>query len=870
MNTPMLELYRTETITHCRVIETACAHGNPGPLEPLEHAAGQVQGAAKIVGVESAADIARDLVTLFSGVRRGVQTWSPAQRDNVLAATTKLRQIADNAVSLGRQPEGSEDPERTHKLTPEAHEIVEAPEVQSPRLIHDASLLEMFREEVKSLCNILAEGLVALEQDPTDPRAIEPLMRAAHSIKGAGRIVGVDLAVDLAHVLEEVLVTAQHGKLILNQADIDGLLQGTDWLAQLADADLATWSVQHRGGVAQSIKVMEATLRGEQLPVAAKPVPVVVPQVAEPLAKAEAAPEPEAKDRVIRVSAQSLTRLLSLAGESLVEARWLQPFAQSMLRLKKFQDHLADVLEEQACDPDVQRRLNECRRVLAERIDEFEQHASRSDDLNSRLYREVIASRMRPFADGTQGLTRMVRDVARQLGKQVKLEVRGQETDVDRDILDKLEAPLGHMLRNAIDHGLEMPDVRLRAGKPEAGTLKLEARHQAGMLNIRVSDDGRGIDLDRLRVKVVEKKLTTTELASRLSEAELLDFLFLPGFSTAEQVTDVSGRGVGLDAVQSMAQAVGGLLRVHSKFGQGTTFELQLPITLSVMRAVLVRIGGEPFAWPLNRTDRLIKLATNTIQTLEGKPHFECDGRHVGLVPGRLIFGTDTEPAMPEELAVVLIGDRSNQYGLIVDDFLGEQDLVVRPLDSRLGKVPNIAAAAVLDDGSPVLIVDVDDVIRSAMMLVQEGKLRRLRIERAGMSRKKRVLVVDDSAIVREAERQLLLGRDYEVDLAVDGVDGWNAVRHGDYDLVVSDVDMPRMTGLEFVRAMRSEVTTSSMPVVIVSYKDREEDRERGLEVGANAYLTKSSFHDGRFLDTIEELIGPPSSELFATARPEN
>jgi two-component system sensor histidine kinase and response regulator WspE len=574
------------------------------------------------------------------------------------------------------------------------------------------------------------------------------------------------------------------------------------------------------------------------------------------------------------VRAASLSRLLSLAGESLVEARWLQPFARSLVRLRKHQDHLADAIDAlarlvaaaapadrlAAVAADARERAADCRRVLAERIDAFEEHARQSDDLNSRLYREVIASRMRPFADGTHGLARMVRDVARRLGKQVRFQVLGKETDVDRDILDRLEAPLGHLLRNALDHGLETPAERRAAGKPETGSLTLEARHHAGMLDIRVTDDGRGIDVERVRRKAVERRLTTADMAARLSDAEVLEFLFLPGFSTAETVTDVSGRGVGLDAVQAMAQAVGGAVRVSPTPGRGTRFELVLPITLSVVRAVLVRVAGDPYAIPLNRADRLLRLPHAAVRTLEGKPHFEADGRHVGLVPASLVFDLPPDPAAAraDELSVVLLGDRSGQYGLVIDGFLGEQDLVVRPLDPRLGKVPNVAAAALLDDGSPVLIVDVDDVLRSAAGLVADGKLRHTRPAAPVARPRKRVLVVDDSAIVREAERQMLQGKGYEVDLAVDGADGWNAARAGGYALIVTDIDMPRMTGLELVRAVRADPKVQSVPVVIVSYKDRAEDRGRGLDAGADYYLTKSSFHDGRFLAAVEELIGPP------------
>jgi two-component system sensor histidine kinase and response regulator WspE len=576
-------------------------------------------------------------------------------------------------------------------------------------------------------------------------------------------------------------------------------------------------------------------------------------------------------EAVVRVTAGSLTRLMSLAGESLVQARWLQPFATALHKLKKHQDHLAALLDALADTRDgngdasaprlvaeARRQSARCRQALGERIAEFENHAARAEDLNTRLYREVIVSRMRPFADGAHGFPRMVRDLARGLGKQVRLEVVGQATEVDRDVLDRLEAPLTHLLRNAVDHGLEPPEARKAVGKPEAGTVRLEAVHQAGALVVTVSDDGAGIDVERLRTKVVERGLAAAEMARSLGEAELLEFLFLPGFSTAAAVTEVSGRGVGLDVVQETVRQVGGSVQVSTRPGLGTTFRLRLPVTLSVLRAVLVDVGGEPYAFPHSRIDRLVRVPRAGLDSLEHRQFVTIDGRNVGLVLATQLLDLPAVPPAGDDLPVLLVSDASGQYGLIVESFRGEQDLVVRPLDPRLGKVPGVSAAALLDDGMPVLIADVDDLVRSMDRLIQTGTLARCEPVRTGAARRKRVLVVDDSITVREVERQILRTHGYDVAVAVDGQEGWNAARADAFDLVITDVDMPRMNGLELVRALRASSDLKDVPVIIVSYKDREEDRLRGLEVGANYYLTKGSFHDNTFVQAVVDLIGEP------------
>ena len=579
------------------------------------------------------------------------------------------------------------------------------------------------------------------------------------------------------------------------------------------------------------------------------------------------------------MSADSLTRLVGLAGESLVEARQLRPFVDSLLALRTTQARLCDTiaalgesidrssLDDVALRDGVRHILREqATAVLAgltRRCEEFESFASRTEDLSSRLHHEVLASRMRPLADGIRGFPRLVRDVSRSLGKQVRLEVRGEQTGVDRDILEKLEAPLSHLIRNALDHGIEQSERREAAGKPPVGTILLEARHRAGMLQITVTDDGEGIDIGHLKSRAVTLGLVSPQVADQLSAAELLEFLFLPGFSTKSVVSEISGRGVGLDVVQSMTKAVGGSVRVATQTGRQTVFTLQLPITMSVIRALLVDIVGEPYAFPLTRIDQILSCRRDDIRTVEGRQYVDRDGVAIGLVLAAQVLDLNVSavPVADDALSVVVISDRGKQFGMIVTAFLGERDLEVRPLDPRLGKVPDINSASLLENGDPVLIVDVDDLVRSIDGLLMGRRLTQVEFARMAEQarRRKRILVVDDSITVRELERQLLQSRGFDVDVAVDGMDGWNAVRGEQYDLVVSDVDMPRLDGIGLVSLIKADPARRDIPIVIVSYKDREEDRLRGLEAGANRYLTKTSFHDQTFLNTIIDLIGEPT-----------
>ncbi len=752
------------------------------------------------------------------------------------------------------------------------------------------SMLELFRLEAESQTSTLSAGVLAIEELERSPATVESMMRAAHSLKGAARIVGLDAAVRVAHALEDVFVAAGKGQFHVLPEHADLLLAAIDFLASIAKADDALaadgpWPDRAAGLVAALGDMLSgrAAAAPSMPPAPAPPEPAAD---AGPAAAAAPPPEPEPSrpvarpiettDRVVRVSADSLTRLVGLAGESLVETRQLRPFVDALLQFRSAQVDLADAVggfdeklkaAEVPLPPalaallaTIRERADTCLANITGHVEDFESFARRNEDLSNRLHQEVIVSRMRPLADGIRGFPRLVRDLARTLGKQVRFEVRGEQTGVDRDILDKLEAPLSHLVRNAVDHGLEIPAERAAAGKPETGEIRLEARHRAGMLHITLTDDGRGIDVERLRARAVARGLVAKAVADQLTELELLEFLFLPGFSTKDQVTEISGRGVGLDVVQSMVKAVGGSVRVATQPGRQTVFTLQLPITMSVIRALLVDVGGEPYAFPLTRIDRILFCPHADIRTVEGRQYFDRDGVSIGLVLASQIL--ETVGAAPvDPMPVVVISDRGQQFGMIVDAFLGERDLEVRPLDPRLGKVQDVNSASLLENGDPVLIVDVEDLVRSIDNVLMGRRLSRVEFERLAEQarQRKRILVVDDSITVRELERQLLQARGFAVDVAVDGMDGWNAIRGAHYDLVVTDVDMPRMDGIGLVGLIKGDPARRDIPIVIVSYKDREEDRIRGLDAGANRYLTKSSFHDETFVDTIIDLIGEPA-----------
>jgi two-component system sensor histidine kinase and response regulator WspE len=738
------------------------------------------------------------------------------------------------------------------------------------------SMMDLFRMEADGQTQSLTDGLLAMERGNGDPATVDALMRAAHSIKGAAAIVGLDVVVQLSHAMEDAFIAAQNRKLDLTPARIDVLLSGVDLIVQVsrqAEGDVLAWLGQQSVRVSALLDAISGIAQLESAP----PLP---PRTAEPQAQAvpEPAEEAPASDEAPaargsgagRAVAQNFDSLLALASESRINAHQLHPIIASLQRFKRNQGVLLTAIEQLheavlrsgdalLIERSLQavQKSHPLKQFVLEHLAEIETYERRLLSVSRNMVDEVLALRMRPFRDGVQAFPRMVRDLARSLGKQAHLTISGEDTLVDRDILAKIESPLNHMLRNAVDHGLETPADRLAAGKPALGEVTLSARHRAGMLSIEIRDDGRGVDLERIRRNVVARKMASETMAQAMSAPELMEFLFLPAFSLKETPSEISGRGVGLDVVLQTIREQNGTVRMESDPGQGFRTSITLPLTQSMVRALVVDIQGEAYAVPIVKVERVLKLAQADIHTLENKQFFEHGAEHLGLVSASQVLELGQMQAGAAELSVVVIGSGQRRYALVVDAIRGEQNLAVQALDRTFGKMRDISAAALLDDGAPVLILDVPDLLLSIDKLLGEGGLHQLAQDGAHAARKaKRILVVDDSLTVREMERKLLHARGYQVDIAIDGIDGWNVVRSGDYDLVITDVDMPRMDGIELVALIKKDIHLHQLPVMIVSYKDRPEDRARGMSAGADYYLTKGSFHDETLLDAVVDLIG--------------
>lgn len=553
--------------------------------------------------------------------------------------------------------------------------------------------------------------------------------------------------------------------------------------------------------------------------------------------------------RELEQAMRQVSRVRAGQVETLVEGDWGAASGQGTL------EGLHELLQP------VMERLEAISRGIEGLSEAHDRTEGQLQQLAEHLVDEVTQARLVPLSELFDDYPRMVRDLARDLGKQVELRIEGEGNRIDRAVLEALRNPLLHLVRNALDHGIETPSERLAAGKEASGRLAIEAQQLGSMMRLRVADDGTGIDLERLRETVVSSGRTTSALWQAMGLEEQMQFLFLPGLSTADSVSETSGRGFGLDIVKTGLDAMGAHIGVFSERGNGSCFELQVPLSLALTRCLLVcggqhRLFGEQhYAFPMHEVVSVSRLDPETMRRLDGRPAVHLDGETLPLYELSQLFGLAPLSNMRTDKHLLVLGDAERHGAVLVERVLDELDVVTRPLDERLGKVQEVSGLTLLDDGGLALVVDTPDLLQR----LGEGVVQQLAAPLAEPEPIKHILVVEDSVTVREVERHFLTQAGYAVTTAVNGVDGLNKAKAGEYDMVVTDIDMPRMNGIELIRTLRGIERFRPLPVIVVSYKDRPEDRDAALEAGASRYVTKAEFDTDAMLSTVAELLAMPA-----------
>jgi len=508
---------------------------------------------------------------------------------------------------------------------------------------------------------------------------------------------------------------------------------------------------------------------------------------------------------------------------------------------------------------------------LASRVHRFAQtlkdDVQAQETLMDSLHDKTLLMRMLPLSIVFEPAGRMVRELARSIGKQVECVVNGAEIELDRQMIDKLSDPIIHLIRNGIDHGLETPEKRLAAGKPVQGRLTLSARQDGGWVVIEVTDDGSGIPLDAVREKAVKKGVISEEKAAAMSDQEAIDLIFLPGFSTSHIITDLSGRGVGMDVVkQCILDDLQGVINVETRPGAGTTFSLRLPLSLAVMRVLLVEVDGLPFGFTAQYVAELLRLPREAMLTVAERNAVIIRNEFVPVVPisellripAHLARPNDNDSVRTAGLLLLVLRVRNEKIALVVDELLDERDMVIKPLPEHMRHLPMVSGIVTTGKNELVSVLHAPALLDLARRVRTQAV--RSKAERGTDALTTeihyRVLVVDDSLNTREIEKDVLEAYGYEVTLAEDGLDGLRKAMDGDFDAVLTDVEMPHMDGFTLTARLRQEEKYRNKPIIIITSREKEEDKRRGVQVGADAYIVKGDFDQSNLVDTLRALLG--------------
>lgn len=742
-------------------------------------------------------------------------------------------------------------------------------------------LLSLFKVEAGEHLKAISSGLIELEKagPESEQEIIEVIYREAHSLKGAARSVNLQNIATLCQSIETVFSAMKGGEIEASLDLYDGLHRAVDKIGTLTtDREEKT-----SAGIGELLAELENFIKKpsiEKEPVRVEEDETCDP-IREPLSPPDSTPrslEPRSaalisnlpSSETIRISIHKLDAILFQAEELLTvkittgqRVAELREMRTSLNQLKKEWSGIKRAGEAFFLSP--------LEGQLAALLKSAEYDYRSLGGMVDSMLDEMKKILMLPFSSLSDLFPKFVREISREMGKEAEMTVKGAEIEVDRRILEEMKAPLMHMVRNCLDHGIEKLEERKRKNKPVKGKILLAVTSKNGnKLEIVLSDDGAGIEPTQLKNAVLRSGLLSREEIERLGEREVLSLIFRSGLTTSPMITDISGRGLGLAIVREKVEKLNGRVEVESRPDEGTLFRMVIPLTLATFRGIFFRVGERPFILPTSNVERAVRMKKEAIKTVENRETVLLDGQVLSLIRMGDVLGiksavedrgsessrslnTDPRDPTPDSfLSVVVLGSAEKRMAFQVDTVLQEREVLVKPLGNQLSRVRNIAGATVLEGGVVVPILNVIDIMKSAVKVT--GTPAGLQKDISGKKRKA-ILVVEDSITARTLLKNILNTAGYDVKTSVDGVDAVSALRTQTFDLVVSDVQMPRMDGFDLVENIRRDKNLSDLPVVLVTGLESSEDRRRGIEVGANAYIVKSSFDQSNLLEVIGRLI---------------
>jgi two-component system chemotaxis sensor kinase CheA len=773
-----------------------------------------------------------------------------------------------------------------------------------------------FKTEAAEHVQAINRILVALEKDPEEEERVallEEIFREAHSLKGAAGAADFAEVEATAHRLESVMSAANDGEIELTGDLCDVLYDAVDAVGVIIEAALEDRShgldlpdLYVRLEAAEEGRIVPRAEGGEQEAGGSEPSSPAEPPprdaLREPEAQAPEAgaphldsePQPARRPKIthhasritssteetIRVATGKIDSLMTQAGELLVAglkidqrmreveeiSRSVEDWNREWLKIRASFSHVLHAGENEEMLPLLrfldlnQQRLKSLTMQLSDLGRGFSSDALHLARVTNDLGEGVMKVRMLPVSTVFDTFPRLVRDVAREKGKEVDLQVEGGETELDRKVLEEIKDPIIHLLRNSVDHGIESPKEREEAGKPRRGTIALRAFQKGNNIVIEVADDGRGINLDRVKRSALKAGVLGPDDLETISDDEAMQLIFVSGLSTSAMITDISGRGVGMDVVRKNVEGLQGHVDIDSTLGEGTTMTLTLPLTLATTQELLVRMEDQVYGIPISAVERIVRIREQDVSTVEGREAIVVNNDPISLVrlsdvlelPHQKKEDAQNNKKMP---AVILSTGR-RRIAFVVDSVVGQQESVVKSLGRQLSRVRNVSGATILGSGQVIMTLNPADLVKSARLIGSGSTIaRKVSPTMEKEVRQGTILVVDDSLTTRTLERNILEAAGYEVKVATDGAEALSMLQSDECDLVVADILMPHLDGFELTAALKGDPKLRGIPVVLVTSLESREDKERGINVGADAYIVKSTFDQEGLLETVEQLI---------------
>lgn len=882
----LFEIFKIECDEHIQKLNSGILTleenpDNPGLLSEILRDAHSLKGAARMIDFKSIEDISHNLETILGKIKKGEITLSTEITNLIFNSLENITEIV-KIISGG----GREDEVDVASLIEQLKQVSKGEPISKPAAKKQKAVEEkadvtvdmnLFMEETTDSYQSLVNSLIKIEKSPQNKKEIEAAYNQIHALKGSARMIKHNEMDSLSLSMEQILSGVMDKKIVITAPLISTLLSGADFIKifihqigselnppynwQNSDEDVPNDIDQ------KAFKKLIDTINSFN------PTQIEQFEPVKPF-KPEGTSVNQPKSTV-RVSSEKLDRLMEEAGELLIMKLKAQQrvtrvqsiinecnSAKQALKKDKRLIHLNQAKLQNNNDPEIikNRIFTEFEKKISyfyDRLDSL--HRTLLDDSHQlsliieNLQDDIKKTRLLPFHTIMSAFPKMVRDIAVSENKKVKFEFSGGDIELDKYILEEIKSPVMHMLRNSIDHGIEPPDERIKSNKTEDGNIKIILSQKGNNAIIEIIDDGRGMDVEHLKNSAVKKGLYTEKEIHQLKERQILNIIFQPGFSTSKMITDISGRGIGMDVVKATIERLNGTIDIETLKNKGSRFILTIPLTVSITHAIKFFVSNKICYIPINMVERIIKVEEKNLPTIEGRLAIHYNGSTIPYVRMQQILDIqESDNKIDSERLAVILKIGNTMAAFSIDKFLGEEDITIKGLGNYMKRVRNVSGVTIMSDGNIAPILNVTDMINTIQLRGITSARRK--IEKTDTKKNLSILVVDDSIMTRTLEKNILESYGYDIVTAIDGQDAILKIQEKNFDVIVSDVQMPNMGGLELTEKIKQDNRYSKIPVILVTAMESDEDKKRGIQVGADAYIVKSSFDQSNLLTTIKRL----------------